>query len=212
MLEDQSNDLANVSFPASSPYTLACGGSALRRSSGKFRGEDVWNRLLGGVKLATGGGISGRFAAPDYQDSADVRLPSPSAAKQTWLSSGRDGDRRLRARGIPDVTANADFTTGYQMVIGGSAFVGGGTSAVAPLWAALIARLNESLGFRLGWANPIFYRAEVARTFRTIARGNNDVANGRVLYYRARRGWNGCTGLGSPDGERLLAALRALAR
>jgi kumamolisin len=94
--------------------------------------------------------------------------------------------------------------------LGGHDFVGGGTSAVAPLWAALVARLNEALGRPLGWIHRELYDPEVARTFRMITRGNNDVCDGRIAYFRAGRGWNACTGLGTPDGISLLQALQQM--
>jgi kumamolisin len=108
---------------------------------------------------------------------------------------------------VPDVAAHADATFGYQLLLGGQRCPGGGTSAVAPLWAALLACLNESLGYQLGWVNPVLYHPEVARAFRPVTEGDNDVSDGKIAYYRARRGWNACTGLGTPDGIRLLEAL-----
>jgi kumamolisin len=79
-----------------------------------------------------------------------------------------------------------------------------GTSAVAPFWAALIARCNQALGRRLGHINPLLYQAAQSpqHPFRAIEEGDNN-------FYRAAAGWNACTGLGTPRGAVLLEALRS---
>ncbi len=113
-------------------------------------------------------------------------------------------------RGLPDVAANADPGTGYQIEVDGQRMVIGGTSAVAPLYAALVALCNEQLGRRLGHLNPLLYRLPAsAQAFRDISGGDNDIS-GRHGPYPADAGWDACTGLGSVNGERLLAALKAL--
>jgi kumamolisin len=81
--------------------------------------------------------------------------------------------------------------------------VKGGTSAVAPLWAALITLINQSLRGRVGFLNPSLYALRKTGAFRPVVEGGNG-------YYHAHAGWNPCTGLGSPDGEQLLAGLRRL--
>jgi len=106
---------------------------------------------------------------------------------------------------VPDVAGNADPTTGYQIYSGGQAQVVGGTSAVAPLWAALVSRLAEATGQRFGLIQPALYAgvtpgAEVAG-FRDITSGNNGA-------YTAGPGWDACSGLGSPDGTALLNRLK----
>jgi kumamolisin len=99
------------------------------------------------------------------------------------------------------VAGDADPTTGYQVRVDGVDAVFGGTSAVAPLWAALIARMNEQLGQSVGYLNPLLYtHPGAATTFHDITSGSNGA-------YSASAGWDPCTGLGSPDGERLLTAL-----
>jgi subtilase family serine protease len=82
----------------------------------------------------------------------------------------------------------------------------GGTSAVAPMWAGLIARLNQAVGGPVGFINPTLYRLLRSSVFTDITSGNNDVGkdNGG---YSARAGWDCCTGLGTPLGTALLAAL-----
>jgi kumamolisin len=175
----------HVDFPASSAYALACGGTKLVSSGGVITSEVVWNETNSG-EGATGGGVSVEFALPLWQQSAGVP-PAPN---------GQPG------RGVPDVAGNADPQSGYQVLVDGQAQVIGGTSAVAPLWAALIARCNQKLGRPLGDAHAALYSL-AGRAFNDISSGNNGA-------YQAGVGWDACTGLGSPRGEALLTALAAL--
>jgi kumamolisin len=176
----------HADFPASSPHVLACGGTSLRVSSGTVRSETVWNNGSGGG--ATGGGVSDVFALPSWQDSVGV----PVSGTQTG------------GRGVPDVAAVADPTTGYEVLVDGERKVYGGTSAVAPLWAALVARLAEATGRKLGLLQPTIYRA--AGTGATDA-GFRDVISGNNGSFSAKPGWDACTGLGVPDGVALLDLL-----
>ena len=108
---------------------------------------------------------------------------------------------------MPDVAGNADPQTGYQVVIDGQAGVIGGTSAVAPLWAALAARLQQAVApTPLPPLHQALYAGVQAGT---AAPGFHDVTEGNNGSYTAAAGWDACTGLGSPDGEALLARLRA---
>src|SRR4029077_18292706 len=93
-----------------------------------------------------------------------------------------------------------DPQTGYAIHVDGTDSVVGGTSAVAPLWAALVARLNQSLGHPVGLLQPHLYGPAAASGLRDITSGDNGA-------YRARVGWDACTGLGSPKGDALLAGL-----
>jgi kumamolisin len=179
---------AHVDFPASSPHALACGGTKLQARGGAISAETVWNEASGG---ATGGGVSDTFDLPDWQQSAGV----PASAN----GNGRIG------RGVPDVAGDADPTTGYTIRVDGEQATVGGTSAVAPLWASLVALLNEQRGTPLGFANPMLYGLSTATAFRDIVSGSNAV--GGTPGYAAGRGWDACTGLGSPDGQGLLAQL-----
>lgn len=172
-----------VDFPASSPFILGCGGTRLSLSGTKITSEVAWNELAGG-EGATGGGVSGFFAIPTYQQQAGVPK-SPTG---------------FVGRGVPDVSGDADPATGYNVIVDGSATVIGGTSAVAPLWAGLLARINQSLGKNVGYVNPILYAAKSEATFHDITSGTNGT-------YSAGPGWDACTGLGSPDGTALLKSL-----
>ena len=175
----------HVDFPASSPHVLACGGTRLVVSGGK-PAESVWNDLAAGGG-ATGGGVSDKFALPAWQASAKV---PPSA---------NPGHRK--GRGVPDVAGDADPVTGYAVRVDGQNMVIGGTSAVAPLWAALIARCNEKLGRNSGLVNPALY-AGGKGAFRDVVSGSNGSGA-----YSAGPGWDACTGLGTPIGSRVLADL-----
>jgi len=106
----------------------------------------------------------------------------------------------LTMRGVPDVSGDADPQTGYQVRVDGTNTVIGGTSAVAPLWAALIARLNAIDGKPAGLLAPLLYANPAA--LRDIVQGNNGD-------FAAAPGWDACTGLGSPNGAALAAILKS---
>jgi kumamolisin len=183
--DGNSNGELAVDFPASCPHMTGCGGTKLVLSGNTIESEVVWNELSH-QEGATGGGVSQVFPLPSWQQNANV----PNSP------DGKPG------RGVPDVAGDADPTTGYVVVVDGDSTVIGGTSAVAPLWAGLTALLNQSLGQPVGFLNPLIYAAPASSTFHDITSGNNDG-------YDAGSGWDPCTGLGSPDGEKLLAALQA---
>ncbi len=112
------------------------------------------------------------------------------------------------ARGIPDIAGNADPDSGYQLFQGGTNIGAvGGTSAAAPLYAALVALMNASLGKQLGWLNPELYSYSAsAAVFRDIKDGRSNATAG-APGYTAGPGWDACTGLGSVNGAALLQAL-----
>jgi kumamolisin len=109
-------------------------------------------------------------------------------------------------RGVPDVAANADISTGYEIFYDGHPGVGGGTSASAPMWAALITRINSALGGRVGFVNASLYRQqkELRNLCKTITEGGNGA------YHASSALWNPCTGLGSPNGVEILGALKVV--
>ncbi|HEY3648347.1 MAG TPA: hypothetical protein VGL33_10280, partial [Streptosporangiaceae bacterium] len=106
---------------------------------------------------------------------------------------------------VPDVAGNADPATGYQIYSGGKAQVVGGTSAVAPLWAALISRLAEASGQRFGLIQTLLYAGV---TPGTAMPGFHDITSGNNGACAAGPGWDACSGLGSPDGTALLSRLQ----
>ena len=200
--------VASVGFPPSSPFALGCGGTTLRlTATGGIAGETAWNSddSQSGPQ-ATGGGVSGFAELPGYQAKAGVpALGELSPAP--WIWKGRETGADSRGRGVPDVAANADFVGGYRILVGGLRSTGWGTSAAAPLWAGLIACLGERLGGPPGWLNRFLYTPAARATFRDVTEGNNDLSGGVVTRYDAGPGWDACTGLGAPDGEKLLQVL-----
>ena len=167
---DGDTDGANhVDFPASSPNVLGCGGTSLPPGGP----EVAWND--GAQGGASGGGYSTEFPVPSWQTG-----------------------NTTAQRGVPDVAGDADPETGYTVSVDGTSAVIGGTSAVAPLWAGLIALVNQSAGKRSGFVNPTLYANPGA--FTDITSGDN---NG----YTAAPGWDPVTGLGSPVGSAVLTAL-----
>ncbi|HTC31516.1 MAG TPA: S53 family peptidase, partial [Candidatus Acidoferrum sp.] len=172
---------AHVDFPASSPHALGCGGTTLKASGTAIASETAWSD--------SGGGVSDVFALPSWQASAQVPAP-------TNPSGGR---------GVPDICADADPNSGYTVRVDGSSVVVGGTSAVAPLWAGLIALLNQQLGTSAGFINPKLY---ALNGYPSSPGPLHDITAGSNGAYNAGPGWDPVTGLGSPDGARLEAALR----
>lgn len=169
-----------VDFPASSPHVLACGGTELFANGNQISQEVVWDDQPQGG--ASGGGFSATFPTPTWQASA--------------LPSGSSG------RGVPDVAGDAAPATGYNIIVDGQPQVVGGTSAVAPLYAGLIALVNQQLATQgapsAGFVNPMLYQN--ASDFNDITQGNNGA-------YTAGPGWDACTGLGSPKGGGILTSL-----
>ena len=173
----------NVDFPASSPHVLACGGTTLAGSGSSISSEVVWNEQANN-EGATGGGVSTVFALPSWQANANVPPPSSPGG----------------GRGVPDVAGDADPTTGYSVRVDGQTLVIGGTSAVAPLWAGLIAVANQQNRVSAGFINPAIYAAKAKSGFRDITQGNNGT-------FSAAPGWDACTGLGSPIATALIPLL-----
>jgi len=177
----------HVDFPASSPHVLACGGTRLVAKGEAIASETVWNDLPNGG--ASGGGVSSFFPLPSWQQGL-AATPAIGAAK------------KLSMRGVPDVAGDADPETGYAIRVDGDDTVFGGTSAVAPLWAGLIARINQLRAKRklpsIGFLNPVLYANPAAL---------NDIEQGNNGAFAASAGWDACTGLGSPDGQMLAAVL-----
>jgi kumamolisin len=213
---------AHVMYPASDPWVISCGGTIINQLSPLS--EDTWNdnqvTPQGVVGGATGGGISYLVDPVSWQASANVPVSSNS-------------DQR-KGRGIPDVAGNASPSSGYDLWLYGKPLtqllvtsgpgagnpygVVGGTSAVAPLYAALLALINASLTRRVGYLNPTLYGFGSNGVFRDINDGvSNSVSwnnpNGGVggpsLGYTSGPGWDPCTGWGCINGNALLNALSA---
>jgi kumamolisin len=171
---------AHVDFPASSPYVVGCGGTSLKEAGGRIASETVWSNPGGG---ASGGGVSALSPVPGYQQAINPVSKNPGSKP---------------GRGVPDVSGNADPATGYRILVDGQSIVVGGTSAVAPLWTGLLAIIQEKVGKSVAPLLPALYRS--ASSFQDISQGSNGA-------YSAARGWDPCTGLGSPNGTAILEAL-----
>lgn len=165
----------HVDFPSSSPHALGCGGTKLAGTGSTISSEVVWNETASN-EGATGGGISTVFPQPTWQ---------------SGIAATKSG------RGVPDVSGNADPASGYKVRVDGENIVVGGTSAVAPLWAALIALLQAQTKTKLGLLQTKLYASGSAAAFHDITQGNNGAFN-------AGKGWDACTGLGTPNGPSLL--------
>jgi kumamolisin len=177
----------HVSYPASSAWVLSVGATSVQIENGKIKSEKVWRD----GQSATGGGVSEKFARPDWQNAVKVPLRADGSA----------------GRGLPDVVATADPTLGYTLVVHGKTAVVGGTGAVVPLWGGLIALLNQANGRNLGYVTPRFYREfGPAGLLREITEGDNGVAG--VVGFKAGPGWSPVAGWGSPDGVKLINWLR----
>lgn len=172
---------AHVDFPASSPYALGCGGTTLTASGSSIGSETAWSD--------SGGGVSDFFALPAWQ--ANAKVPAPP--------SGSGG-----GRGVPDVSGDADPDTGYRIRVDRAEIVAGGTSAVAPLWAGMIALLNQRRGRPVGFLNAGLY---ALNGYPSTPGPIHDVTKGSNGAYDAGTGWDPCTGLGTPDGARLSQAI-----
>jgi kumamolisin len=177
--DSETDGKVHADFPSSSPFVLACGGTSLTVNGTAIQSEVVWHDS---ATSATGGGVSDVFPLPDYQKKAGVPLS---------LNSG------LKGRGLPDVAGDADPQTGYNVLVDGQQLVIGGTSAVAPLMAALIARLNQVKGKSAGFIHPALYTNP--KFCRDITQGDN-ITTSTNVGYRAGVGWDPCTGWGVLSG------------
>jgi subtilase family serine protease len=190
-----------VNLLASDPLVLGAGGTSLTAShaTGAWQGETAWGLPYGDPGSpfqASGGGFSRLFPRPGYQDG----VPAISAT-----------------RGVPDVSADATGHTGMAIVLsdGSTTMIrdSGGTSASAPIWAALIALADHYAGRRLGFVNPVIYRIARSRyyhqAFHDITAGDNtaEFPPTTITGYRAAPGWDPVTGWGSPDAQVIIPLL-----
>lgn len=179
----------HVDFPASSPYALACGGTKLMvdNNQAKRVSEIAWHESN---NSATGGGISDVFPLPQYQTHAKI---------PTSIDSKKVG------RGVPDIAADADPQTGYNILVDGQQMVIGGTSAVAPLTAGLIALINQKLNKQVGFINPKLYANP--NVCYDIIQGDNKTVTPGPKGYQAGDGWDAVCGNGVLDGTHLVNIL-----
>jgi kumamolisin len=180
----------HVDHPACDDLVLACGGTQIENGS-----DVVWNdhtpfdpNIAGGGGWASGGGISAAFGVPSYQTAAN---------KVVSIDDGKPG------RGIPDIAMSA---TGYFTRVDNQERASSGTSAVAPLMAALVALLNEAKQKNVGFLNPFLYSNVAKGVVHEVTSGTNAITNS-VKGYDAGPGWDPCSGLGTPDGTAMLTNL-----
>ena len=189
-----------VNLLASDPLVLGAGGTSLTAShtTGAWQAETAFGLADGSAGSpfqASGGGFSRLFSRPGYQD----------------------GVPGIATRGVPDVSADASGHVDLGMVLRNGRWSmirnGGGTSASAPIWAALIALADQYAGRHLGFVNPVIY--QIARgpsyhqAFHDITTGDNtaEFPPKTIAGYRAAPGWDPVTGWGSPDAQVLVPLL-----
>ena len=202
---DANGDLAKVpttSFAPDSPWVTSVGGTSLHLIGSTRAGvsvlETAWSDR--GDGSGSGGGFSRFYRMPSYQKLL------PVATQQQFKNR----------RGVPDVSADADPDTGLAIYQLNQWTLGGGTSASAPVWAAIAAIANQMAGHPLGFLNPGLYKLAASRAynrdFHEITQGNNDNLVADVKGYSAAPGWNAVTGLGSPNAANLVPNLIAAMR
>ncbi len=207
---------AHVNYPSSEYGGIACGGTYIANVVGTTFTEGTWSDFG-----TTGGGISDVYGLPAWQDNIGV----PKSAN----------DGTTVGRGVPDVSGNASPASGYDLILYGKTTstllitsglsagftVGtiGGTSAVAPLYAGLLALIEAKIQEPVGYITPLLYALQNDGPFVDINDGEtNEWINTPVLTppatypatpsYTCVAGWDACTGLGRLDGGKLLSAFQ----
>ena len=209
---DCQNNMLTVDDPASQPFVTGVGGTTLS-AIGPAPTEKAWNDSS--IRTgAGGGGVSSSQTMPWYQATAPAALRVIGADSSGSLCKAAAG---TYCREVPDVSADADRSTGYLIYYNGGWAPNGGTSAASPLWAALLALADASAtcgGRSIGFANPALYAAAAttySADFNDVTTGNNDYTpyGNTTGLYPAGVGYNMATGLGTPKAASLAAALCA---
>jgi subtilase family serine protease len=188
-----------VDDPASQPYVTGVGGTTMA-SDVPGAPQSVWNDGAG----AGGGGVSRDWAQPSYQSGF---AQTQSQISCTPMPGGTGSSTTCRE--VPDVSADADPSTGYDIYWSNGWLSAGGTSAAAPTWASLAALADSSnactsAGVRVGFADALLYSLP-ASDFNDVTMGTN--AYGGLGGYPAASGYDMSSGLGTPNGGTLLPAL-----
>jgi hypothetical protein len=214
-----------VDDPASQPDVTGVGGTTLPNLAALSQ-QFAWNgsSISAGV---TGGGFSALWAEPSWQQAAAAPAQTSAVASGELSCPAAAGGGFCR--GVPDISADADPYTGYIIYLTEdvtdpqthttspelTATPWGGTSAAAPLWAAMTALINASPacnGHDLGALNPLLYQVAVKGMpgLTNITAGNNDdTADNPTAYFTAGRGFSPVTGLGTPVAAPLARSLCA---
>ena len=175
--------------PASQPYVTGVGGTSLSGTIGAHT-EAVWNTFAshdGGG----GGGVSAVWSLPNFQ-------------------SGIPGMSSQGFRNVPDVSLNSDpYSSPYSIYVNGGWNFVGGTSAAAPLWAALTAQINQRSANYPGWGNLGFANIAIYQLAASGAYGANfnDVTSGNNAHFAAGVGYDDASGWGSFKGDAMINAL-----
>jgi pseudomonalisin len=186
-----------TSYPASSPYAVAVGGTVLYTNA-----TTPTSRFAEYAWPFTGGGDTLLIGAPAYQQgTSGLFLPCVATPDGQLTNLGQP------CRGVPDVAAQSgdSLTNGYEIVSGGTASQGGGTSLSSPLWAGIWARINQSAagGRGYGFANETLYR--LGKNDATRTRDFFDVTIGTNGLYLALPGWDYVSGFGTPNVANIIA-------
>ncbi len=163
-----------VNFPAADPYVLGVGGTTLLETSSGIFSQTAWGDTLNGKEEASGGGFSSYFSTPYYQI-------APNYTESQ--------------RGVPDVALDANPSTGVLTIVDGQKFELGGTSIATPMWAGIIATMDQYYNRSLGLVNPIFYKISETDYY---SNAFTQITSGENFGYSAGPGWNPVTGLGTP--------------
>jgi kumamolisin len=175
----------HVDHPAVDNLVLACGGTQIDGQNQDVVWNDGTPFDVSGGGWASGGGVSEVFPVPDYQAIANIPVS---------IDNGKPG------RGVPDIAMSA---TNYFTRVDSSEGASGGTSAVAPLMAALVVLLNQAKQKNVGFLNPFLYANVAQGVVHDVTVGTNAITN-TIQGYNAGPGWDACTGLGTPDGTAIL--------
>jgi subtilase family serine protease len=215
--EGCSTNALGVDDPGSQPFVTSVGGTSLN-ALGPPPTETVWNGICQTTACGGGGGVSALWPMPSYQSAAPAALNVITSASSRSPCGAPSGSY---CREVPDVSADANPATGYLIYWNGNGLPTdttawsriGGTSAATPLWAALIALTNASSacsGTRIGFLNPDLYTVAAtnyAGTFNDVVAGNNDITGTNGGLFTAGAGYDMASGLGTPNGATLPAAL-----
>ncbi|HLG68543.1 MAG TPA: S53 family peptidase [Acidimicrobiales bacterium] len=191
-----------VDDPGSQPGVVDVGGTTLTIGPGGSGSEVVWNGHGG----AGGGGMSANWDMPSWQRQAGRGTVNPFSSEGTCPQPPGGS----LCREVPDVAASADPAHGYTVLHDGTWVSAGGTSAAAPLWAALMALAVQGCAAPLGSADPALYALGGAGSpaLRDVVAGDNDFTGTNQGRYPAAPGYDLASGWGSPDGALLVPQLQ----
>ncbi|KAI0635946.1 subtilisin-like protein [Trametes polyzona] len=184
-------------FPSTCPFVTAVGATQVDP------GKSVHDPESATSLFGSGGGFSNVFPRPSFQHRHVERYLRRLGGRVDPALFNRTG------RAIPDVAANGLPTVA---VVGGNATLTGGTSAATPIFAAILAAVNDARLARgkspVGWINPAIYSHLFADAFHDITNGTNPGCG--TEGFPALRGWDPVTGLGTPDFPKLVKRFLAL--